>query len=167
MNIQLPKQTDNLSVSSSSPKFTTSLVLYTFLYIELYNVFAKILELDPAPNNGTVGALNQILHPDYKLPIEKIVNTDKTFPQNGSLNSQTVCPQCDDPWTIFARDVDELNAQLYLPHEIEERLALDQHLPFGINAPNSKMFVQKVLVKNFRMKGELAGLREFRVKVEI
>jgi len=61
----------NALFSAHGPAFKRQMLMEEpFNNIELYNVVAGILDVSPAPNNGTQGSLNHIMSQDTTLPSE-------------------------------------------------------------------------------------------------
>ncbi|GAA6093269.1 venom phosphodiesterase 1-like isoform X1 [Tachysurus ichikawai] len=59
---------------SYGPKFNFQTEVEPFSNVELYNLMCDVLEITPAPNNGTHGSLNHLLHsPPYtpQPPVEQ------------------------------------------------------------------------------------------------
>eukprot|EP00118_Oscarella_pearsei_P015033 m.132671 g.132671 ORF g.132671 m.132671 type:complete len:337 (+) comp38084_c0_seq4:1015-2025(+) len=55
---------------ASGPSFKRGHVVDGFPNIELYNLMAQLLGIEPAPNNGTFGSLREILQNSEKLKVD-------------------------------------------------------------------------------------------------
>ena len=55
---------------AAGPSFKKGYVVDGFPNIELYNLMTQLLRVEPAPNNGTLGSLHEILSDASRLAVE-------------------------------------------------------------------------------------------------
>ncbi|XP_030838591.1 venom phosphodiesterase 2 [Strongylocentrotus purpuratus] len=114
------------------PGFKSQVAVQPFQNIELYNVMCELLDLEPAPNNGTMGSLHHMLRNPKPLPDDSTTPTPKMdcpFPStdedyNMRLENDTSGCDCN------ATDVEMYDEELNLSSE-EVNEALLQHAPLG------------------------------------
>ncbi|XP_029649912.1 uncharacterized protein LOC115223464 [Octopus sinensis] len=99
---------------ASGPSFVNSTLTEPFDNIELYNMMADLLKIEPAPNNGTEGALNAILLKNASLPQETPKQANYTLCQWSNVTKTNICPQ------LLSNE-----PQIYVD-------TFNEHLPFGL-----------------------------------
>ncbi|XP_060077671.1 uncharacterized protein LOC132557191 [Ylistrum balloti] len=73
------------------PAFQQNMTIGPFENIELYNLMSELLDITPAPNNGTQGSLDHIL---VKQRIENQTSPQQApLCQSGQVSSTTLCAQ--------------------------------------------------------------------------
>ncbi|XP_046845830.1 venom phosphodiesterase 2-like [Xenia sp. Carnegie-2017] len=115
------------------PSFLKDKAVEHFSNIEIYNLLAALLKIKPAPNNGTLGSLNNLLVP-HARSTPSISQSDGTifrhdicrFPNDDVLPSKQVCQSCD----TSKVDMDQLNKALNITPE-QGKLFEIKHLPWG------------------------------------
>lgn len=116
---------------ASGPDFKKNVTLQPFKNIEIYNLMCYLLDVEPAPNNGTEGALYAaLLNPPFfpDLPVETPPPAAK-FPPDAELNDQTLhLANCTgDPANKTLAWLQEINIG-----ESEQKTLEALHLPWGV-----------------------------------
>ncbi|XP_041484492.1 venom phosphodiesterase 2-like [Lytechinus variegatus] len=114
------------------PGFKSGVEVQPFQNIELYNVMCELLDLDPAPNNGTMGSLHHMLRNPKPLPNDSVIpipEMDCPFPSNDDeynsrLQDDMSGCQCN------STSVEMYDKELNLT-SIEEKEAMALHTPLG------------------------------------
>ncbi|KAL4630020.1 ectonucleotide pyrophosphatase/phosphodiesterase family member 3-like [Arapaima gigas] len=110
---------------SYGPKFLYKTQVDPFSNVEVYNLMCDLLEITPAPNNGTHGSLNHILRKPWYVPT---FAAEQTAPHEClllSLNSTD-----DLGCSCTGRDIIALNSRLNLT-VAEVSASEKKHMPFG------------------------------------
>ncbi|XP_048452965.1 venom phosphodiesterase 2-like [Rhincodon typus] len=111
------------------PAFKTKTEVQPFLNIEVYNLMCDLLQITPAPNNGTHGSLNHLLKkPVYNPTHSKEVSSTSSC--SSTKFRPTVIPQtnciCSSLESLPADACKELKLS-----SIEVEGANEHHLPYG------------------------------------
>uniref|UniRef100_A0A8C9UXQ6 SMB domain-containing protein n=1 Tax=Scleropages formosus TaxID=113540 RepID=A0A8C9UXQ6_SCLFO len=110
---------------SYGPKFLYKTQVEPFSNVEVYNLMCDLLEVTPAPNNGTHGSLNHLLRKPRHEPTFPAEQTAPLQCPLLSLNStddlDCSCPD---------KDIIALNSRLNLTLE-EVSASEKKHMPFG------------------------------------
>ncbi|XP_028404712.1 venom phosphodiesterase 2-like [Dendronephthya gigantea] len=122
---------------ASGPSFLKGKVVEHFSNLEIYNLLANLLQIKPAPNNGTIGSLNRLLVPDARAVVQKskgdgsVLRTDICkFPNDEVFDTRSkngLCASC----TVPQKDVNKTNMFFNIPAK-EARLYEEEHLPWGL-----------------------------------
>uniref|UniRef100_A0A673NG35 Ectonucleotide pyrophosphatase/phosphodiesterase family member 1-like n=1 Tax=Sinocyclocheilus rhinocerous TaxID=307959 RepID=A0A673NG35_9TELE len=110
------------------PGINSKMTVPPFENIEVYNLLCDLLDIPPAPNNGTHGSLNHLLKNSPQQPVypaERSAPSTCT-PFSGSLRDPRGC-------TLFARPHPILNFTTQNPKQApEDSNVKPVHLPYGI-----------------------------------
>ncbi|CAB3996662.1 Ectonucleotide pyrophosphatase phosphodiesterase family member 3 [Paramuricea clavata] len=119
------------------PSFQKGKVVEHFSNLEIYNLLATLLKIEPAPNNGTMGSLNSLLVPEARSSVPKsqgdgtVFRTDICkFPNDTMFDFRSkndVCASCN----VSLKDVSEINMIFNITAE-EARSFEEEHLPWGL-----------------------------------
>ncbi|XP_052831915.1 venom phosphodiesterase 2-like [Octopus bimaculoides] len=99
---------------ASGPSFVNSTLTEPFDNIELYNMMADLLKIEPAPNNGTEGSLNAILLKNASFLQETPKQANYALCQWSNVTKTNICPQ------LLSNE-----SQMYAD-------TFNKHLPFGL-----------------------------------
>ncbi|XP_047675276.1 venom phosphodiesterase 1-like isoform X3 [Tachysurus fulvidraco] len=110
---------------SYGPKFNFQTEVEPFSNVELYNLMCDVLEITPAPNNGTHGSLNHLLHSPPYTPQPPV---EQSAPGQCPLTSleSTYPPGC----SCQAMGDINLNSRLNMS-DMEVSMSESKHLLFG------------------------------------
>ncbi|XP_067881136.1 venom phosphodiesterase 2-like isoform X2 [Heterodontus francisci] len=111
------------------PGFKTKTKVQPFSNIEVYNLMCDLLQITPAPNNGTHGSLNHLLKKPVYTPTH-FKEVSSTSSCSSTKVKPTVIPQtacsCSSLESLPANACEELHLSL-----IEANNADAHHLPYG------------------------------------
>lgn len=127
----------NAFFAAKGPAFKSGLVTEPFSNIEVYNLVAEILQVQPAPNNGTFGSLSHLLK-NSQSKIKPASNSDGnnfstkcefTCQPNAPKNncSDFACQKCNETSQSMAAYFAHLN----LTNQ-QRKHSLERNLPWGV-----------------------------------
>ncbi|CAH1773184.1 unnamed protein product [Owenia fusiformis] len=144
--------------TAHGPGFKSQFDMEPLENIELYNMMADLLDVEPASNNGTKGSLNYIMTSPKPQPIREVSDVSCS----GDFQSDVVTDcSCDNLRNLTMKSESELNEQLKLTAE-EVTQSWSKHHPYGINSPNSSCyFVQRDYVNTYNAQFRMPLLSTF------
>ena len=99
---------------------------------QLYELMCGILEIDASPNNGTKGAMDHILNPEFKqMKSEKFQANE--IPIGDVHDMGLLCSRCEIQtlYDYFGKFIGDLNSEIIELQNNDELKV--KHLPYGVN----------------------------------
>ncbi|OQV17225.1 putative Ectonucleotide pyrophosphatase/phosphodiesterase family member 3 [Hypsibius exemplaris] len=112
------------------PSFRSAVPVETFSNVELYSVMAELVGLNPGPNNGTLGALQDALvtqtgiAPELTMPAYQ----RETFPTSEEMKKR----QGQSCSYLIEGGLDEADKRLNMSETLSAKLVLANSAPYGV-----------------------------------
>ncbi|XP_071533900.1 venom phosphodiesterase 2-like isoform X2 [Panulirus ornatus] len=140
------------------PDFRRNLEVEAFQNIELYNLMCHLLDVKPAPNNGTWGALHHLLNnaPPSPLAPYQILPPYVGIPSGNELKKRLMEAQCEG-------DTPELDKWIDVLKDTHKKVSgfIATHLPWDIpqnQEDSSILLIQPDFITDFTTRRDFAQL---------